>query len=116
MLVMDATLSTIGDHGTTFTNSFVANPWCCPSRATLLTGQYSHTNGVYRNSGSYGGVGAFRDDTTLATALDAAGYRTSLIGKYLNGYTGTGTPPGWDDWHVFSMVSETQEGRTTTTP
>jgi N-acetylglucosamine-6-sulfatase len=92
--------SEIAAHGVTFSNGFVVNASCCPSRATILTGQYSHTTGVYTNQSKqpYGGFAAFRDDSTIATALQAAGYRTGLFGKYLNGYHSTYVPPGWDRW------------------
>ena len=94
-------------HGVSFTNSFVVNPLCCPSRASILTGRYSHSTGVYLNSGPRGGFGAFRDASTIATLLHAHGYTTGLIGKYLNGYGNAGTPrdyvpPGWDRWLAFS--------------
>jgi arylsulfatase A-like enzyme len=47
-------------------------------------------------------VAAFDDSSTVATWLHDAGYRTSLVGKYLNGYgTDPFVPPGWDDWHAF---------------
>lgn len=79
-----------------FNNAFVNDSICCPARATLLTGQYSHNNKVINNSS-----GALLDDSnTLPVWLDQAGYRTGLFGKYLNGYPwnkGTGyIPPGWD--------------------
>ena len=86
---------------TAFTNSFVSNPLCCPSRTTILTGRYSHTTGVWTNSGPYGGFGAFNDKHTLATDFQDQGYRTALIGKYLNGYNPGETryvPPGWNKW------------------
>jgi len=100
--------SRIAAHGVTFNKAFVPNPWCCPSRASILTGTYSHTNGVYRNIAPYGGYPSFRATRTLATWLDGAGYYTGLVGKYLNGYR-TGTPPGWDEWHAFSG-GESNEG------
>jgi arylsulfatase A-like enzyme len=55
---------------------------------------------VYTNHGGerYGGFRAFRDTSTIATWLDDAGYRTALFGKYLNGYTASYVPPGWDTW------------------
>ena len=77
-----------------------------PSRASLLTGTYQHTNGVWSNGA--GGVprwDAFRplEDETLATWLEAAGYRTGLFGKYVNQYpTRRGLPPGWDWWVAFA--------------
>ena len=85
-------------HGVTFANGFVTNPLCCPSRASILTGSYSHRTRVYRNGDPLGGFAGFRDESTLATWLDAAGYDTALIGKYLNGYPGSYVPPGWDRW------------------
>ncbi len=93
-------------RGMTFRRAIVTNPLCCPSRATILTGRYSHTTGVYSNWGTYGGWGAFRssESSTIATALDAVGYRTGLIGKYVNGYVGDGisVPPGWNRWFAFA--------------
>ena len=90
-------------HGIRFENAFVVNPLCCPSRASVLTGEYSHTTGVYTNNPPRGGAGAFRQDesSTIATTLQAAGYNTALFGKYLNRYTGTRIPPGWDRWFAF---------------
>jgi arylsulfatase A-like enzyme len=95
------------NKGVTFTNAFAHNPLCCPSRASLLTGKYSHTTGVWRNGGAYGGYGAFKpsEGSTVATWLHDAGYRTALIGKYLNGYTvknGAFVPPGWDRWVAYA--------------
>ncbi|HEV3475580.1 MAG TPA: sulfatase, partial [Actinomycetota bacterium] len=91
-------------RGVTFANAFVVNPLCCPSRASLLTGGYSHSTGVYTNRGFQ----AFRPHApnTLATWLQGAGYRTGLFGKYLNGYGPAGhagyVPPGWDRWAVLA--------------
>ena len=76
----------LAENGVTFENSFVVNPLCCPSRASLLTGRYSHSTGVYRNVPPHGGYADFRDGRTLATVLHAAGYETGFFGKYLNGY------------------------------
>lgn len=94
----------LAGHGAVFTNAFVVNPVCCPSRASLLTGAYSHTHGVYANQGKYGGFKVFRDSSTIATALQAAGYETGFFGKYLNGYSGTYVPPGWSRWAAFSTT------------
>jgi len=88
------------DEGIRFSNGYVVNPLCCPSRASILTGAYSHTTGVYTNDPDmHGGFPAFRDGSTIATWLQSAGYRTALLGKYLNGYgVTTYVPPGWDQW------------------
>ena len=101
-------------HGVTFSNAFVTNSLCCPSRTTLLTGRYSHATGVWSNTMPFGAWRAFRqlgaERQTIAVALRAAGYRTSLIGKYLNGYGaatnvngygGATIPPGWNEWRSF---------------
>src|SRR5205823_4452658 len=69
-------------RGVTFRNGFVVNSLCCPSRASILTGKYSHGTGVYRNTGTNGGFSAFDDSSTVATWLHDAGYHTGLIGKY----------------------------------
>ena len=78
-------------EGTTFANSFVGNSLCCPSRATLLTGQYSHNNGVFSNRLPSGGYYKLDSANTLAVWLQRAGYQTAHLGKYLNGY-GTRNP------------------------
>jgi arylsulfatase A-like enzyme len=92
--------------GTTFPNAFAPFATCCPSRATILRGQYPHNTGVISNHGANGGVDAFEaagnDEDALATRLDDAGYRTGLFGKYLNEYSGGYVPPGWDEWHGWA--------------
>jgi N-acetylglucosamine-6-sulfatase len=100
---MPKTRSVLGRRGMTFTNAFVSNPLCCPSRATILRGQYAHNTGVWTNkAGSDGGWQAYKnkghEQNNVATHLDDAGYRTALIGKYLNHYKSTSVPPGWDYW------------------
>jgi N-acetylglucosamine-6-sulfatase len=92
----------LADRGVEFTNAFVSNSLCCPSRTSILTGKYSHSTGVYTNAYPYGGYHVFDDSSTVATWLHGAGYRTGLIGKYLNQYKGTTSiPPGWDRWFAF---------------
>ena len=87
-------------EGMTLRRAIVTNPLCCPSRATILTGRFSHTTGVYTNAPPHGGWEAFRgsESDTIAKALDDAGYRTGLIGKYINGYGAEmgHVPVGWD--------------------
>jgi len=102
--------SELVSQGMTFSNGFVVNPLCCPSRATILTGQYSHSTQMYDNNPPYGGFQTFRhsheDRSTIATWLDTSGYDTGLVGKYLNGYgpkTVAYTAPGWDTWNVLAM-------------
>lgn len=96
-------------HGVTFRNAFVTTALCCPSRASLLTGQYPHNHGVLDIRPPKGGVEAFDPSSTLATWLTAAGYETALVGKYLNRYDVTNpnidfaaVPPGWSRWFAYS--------------
>jgi N-acetylglucosamine-6-sulfatase len=104
---MPRTRRQLAGRGLTWHNSFAPDPLCCPSRASFLTGQYSHNHQVLSHEPPYG-FAAFRDRVTLATVLHDAGYRTALVGKYLNGYgmppDGPGdrdqtyVPPGWSRW------------------
>jgi N-acetylglucosamine-6-sulfatase len=98
--VMRTVKRELADKGTTFKNAFATFPTCCPSRATYLTGKYAHNHGVMGNHPPNGGVEVFDDSRTLPIALKRAGYRTSYVGRYLNGYRGRKVPPGWSDWHV----------------
>ncbi len=94
-------------QGLAFKNAFVTYSLCCPSRASILTGQYPHNHNILHNAPPLGGFVKFRDQgqerSTVATWLRAAGYRTALFGKYLNGYPTaddpTYVPPGWDAWY-----------------
>ena len=94
------------EQGMTFTNYFANVPLCCPSRASILRGQYAHNHQVLTNRAPDGGYEKFRDlgheTSTIAAWLQDAGYRTVLLGKYLNGYPDndeTYVPPGWDEWY-----------------
>lgn len=100
----------VARRGVVFDNSFSPDPLCCPARASFLTGQLTHNHGVYTHQRPFG-FRAFDDRSTLATALGSVGYRTALVGKYLNGYgsmwthqgahdSATYIPPGWDDWYA----------------
>jgi len=91
-------------QGTTFTRAISTYPLCCPSRATYLTGQYSHNHGVIHNGGAFGGYVRLDNTNTLPVWLQGAGYRTIHVGRYLNGYGTqnpdiTEVPPGWEDWN-----------------
>ncbi|WP_285778555.1 sulfatase [Microtetraspora sp. NBRC 13810] len=96
-------------QGASFDRFFVSNSWCCPSRASVLRSQYVHSHEVYTNTAPEGGFARFYkqglERSTIGTWMQEAGYRTGLMGKYLNHYPGMAThptyvPPGWDEWDV----------------
>lgn len=104
---MPKTQELLVQEGTTFSNAFVSYAQCCPSRASILRGQYVHNHQVLNNVAPGGGFEKFyaqgHESSTVATWLQSAGYETVLMGKYLNGYPGSGdvahVPPGWDEWY-----------------
>jgi N-acetylglucosamine-6-sulfatase len=94
-------------RGTTFKNAFVTTSQCCPSRASILTGQYVHNHTIFTNPGAARKFRSTREDrSTVATWLNRRGYKTIFIGKYLNGYRGTYIPPGWDRWEAQQAGSK----------
>ena len=105
------------DRGRRFTNGMVPTSACCPSRASMLTGLFAHSTQVWSNRRNAdledtGGWPAFAaagmEDRTIAVALQASGYRTVLVGKYLNHYDAAPdgyVPPGWTAWHAFAGVN-----------
>src|SRR3954453_1926393 len=108
MFVMRNTLNLLGAHGTTFRNSYVSYPLCCPSRATHLTGQYAHNHYVMTDQR----FGDLDSSNTLAVWLRRAKYRTAMFGKYLNGYGISNPrqiPKGWTQW--FALTGGTEQHR-----
>ncbi|MFL6077048.1 MAG: sulfatase [Mycobacteriales bacterium] len=99
-------------EGLTFNDYTVTDSLCCPSRSSILSGRFPHDTGVFTNGGADGGFGYFQshgeESATFATAMRARGYRTAMMGKYLNEYEPTQAvngaapyvPPGWDEWDV----------------
>jgi len=99
--------------GTTMKRYYTNFPLCCPSRATMLTGQYAHNHGVLSNQFPSGGFGVFDAEhagNSVNDWLQDAGYTTGYIGKFLNQYAEpdeygnlpTYVPPGWDDWRALA--------------
>ncbi len=90
------------NQGVTFTNAISPHPMCCPARAELVSGQYAQSNGVRNNNGRWGGAKRLRHmDVNVGRWLQAAGYRTSYHGKFLNGYERLRPrhePAGWTFW------------------
>jgi arylsulfatase A-like enzyme len=94
-------------QGVLFDNYFVNVSLCCPSRSTILRGEYSQGTQIFGNQPPDGGYEKFHanhdEESTIAVWLQNAGYRTMLAGKYLNGYPNTVAqtfvPPGWTEWY-----------------
>src|SRR5215208_5754989 len=112
---MPKTTVLLEDRGMRFDKAFVSYALCCPSRATILRGQYAHNTGVWSNGHQgdpAGGWQAYRNNgneqDNIATRLHDAGYRTGLIGKYLNYYDGSAEPPGWDYWFATFSTAQGQ--------
>jgi arylsulfatase A-like enzyme len=104
MEVMPKTTEWLGEGGTAFPNAYVTTPVCCPSRASILTGQYVHNNGVRTNDDA----DRLEPDHLLQAELGRAGYRTAIVGKYLvrpGPYDDPAEvgidPPGFDAWRIF---------------
>ena len=96
----------VEERGLTFEHAYLTDPLCCPSRATILTGKYTHNHRVTNNHHRKGGARKFREEglhrDTIGTRLEEAGYATGYFGKWMNGYEGRHVPPGWDRWFAFS--------------
>jgi N-acetylglucosamine-6-sulfatase len=96
-------------QGTSFSNAVDSFPLCCPSRATFITGQYAHNHGVGGNFWPYGWYGMKNRGNILPAWLQKSGYRTALIGKWLNGYGARDAhgevPAGFDTWRGLLDVS-----------
>jgi N-acetylglucosamine-6-sulfatase len=98
----------LADQGTTFDNAFSTFPLCCPARTSILTGQYAHNHRVMGNDADQnGGYYWFKKHSdpqnTIGSWMQKRGYRTSLVGKFLNRYGDADPreiPPGWDGWNV----------------
>jgi N-acetylglucosamine-6-sulfatase len=104
MLAMPNVRDRVRDMGRRFTNAYVSESLCCPSRATTFTGQYPHNTRVMRLGPPQGGVQTYREmgyeNNNVTQWLGAAGYDTALVGKYMNGYDASYKPPGWDYWYA----------------
>ena len=101
--VMPTVQSRLVDRGVTFENAFVTNALCCPSRATYLTGQYSHSTGVYLNTGPRGGLR--RSTTPRRSPRGSTMPATDGVHRQVSdGYVGPDVPPGWDRWVAYSRA------------
>jgi len=89
-------LDRLANEGVLFQNSFVVHSLCSPSRATLLTGLYSHQHRVLDND-----TPLHSRLTTVSQILNAAGYATAFIGKWHMGFLNAAPKPGFDRWVSF---------------
>lgn len=111
---MYRTKALIRAQGAEFQRAYVASPLCAPARATILTGRYPQNTGVRRNSHkAYYEQG--NPTRSLPVWLHDAGYRTALVGKYMNGYPAPDAisyiPPGWDVWSVRYRATRDYDGQ-----
>lgn len=122
MQFMPFTNTLISDQGTSFSHAYTPFSACCPSRASILRGQYSHNTKVRYNKPPAGGYPVYlsegHEGNDIGAWLQDAGYYTGLIGKYMNGYPrypdmkpsenyvpDTHVPQGWTEWHAFLYVN-----------
>ncbi|MQA75838.1 MAG: sulfatase-like hydrolase/transferase [Solirubrobacterales bacterium] len=122
---MPETLEALSEdgNGTEFTASIVSSPLCCPSRAGSISGQYPHNDGVFDNEPGYPGLAD--KGSTIYSWLQAAGYRTGHLGRWLLNYDapappgedydtdgGLAAPPGIDHWFGYVGSQTLYQGAT----
>ena len=91
-LVQTPNIDKIADQGIKFAKSFVTNSICAPSRAVILTGKFSHLNGITGNGAAFDG-----SQETFPKILQRNGYQTAMIGKWHLG----SDPTGFDYWNIL---------------
>ncbi|MCY1722458.1 sulfatase [Prolixibacteraceae bacterium Z1-6] len=91
-LIHTPNIDKIAEQGIIYNKAFVTNSICAPSRAVILTGKYSHLNGVKGNSEVFDG-----SQQTVPKLLQKNGYQTAIVGKWhLKSH-----PTGFDYWNVL---------------
>jgi arylsulfatase A-like enzyme len=102
---LPVTARIFGRQGTKFTNAYATTPTCCPSRATIMVGQYVHNHGVKQN----GLATTLDQQNTMQRYLKDAGYFTALAGKYLNTWPLEEPPPFFDRWAMFTSTDDNSQ-------
>lgn len=98
---MEMMPATTQNFDVAFTTAVATTPNCCPSRASILSGQYAHSHGVLNNA--YRKSFLDNEPDSLGPWLQQQGYHTGYIGKYLNAYMSTEPiPPGWDEFQAHA--------------
>ena len=92
---MPRTRRWFGGGGTRFPNTYATTPLCCPSRASIMSGRYAHNHDVETNRSA----GQFDQRGSLQRYLQEDGYRTAIVGKFLNGWEGD--PLYFDRWSIY---------------
>ncbi|HEX9823834.1 MAG TPA: sulfatase [Actinomycetota bacterium] len=88
-------------EGVEYPNATASTPVCCPSRASIMSGRYAHNHGVHDNHQA----DAFDEAGSVQRYLHEAGYRTGILGKFLNGWDLERNPAYLDDWAIFTSSS-----------
>ena len=98
MEIMEKTREWFAESGTRYPNAYATTPLCCPFRASLFTGQYAHNHGVRLNLDPT----QLDHDRTIQYFAQQAGYRTAMVGKYLNRWPIEDAPPYFDRYAFFT--------------
>ena len=86
--------------GTEYSEAFATTPLCCPSRSSILTGQYAHNHDVHKNEEALTNLA----EPLLPEYLVGAGYQTAIYGKFLNEYAAsTGPVRGFREFGIFDL-------------
>ncbi|KAJ3030951.1 UNVERIFIED_CONTAM: hypothetical protein HDU68_007151 [Siphonaria sp. JEL0065] len=98
----------LGEGGTKFDKHYVTTAICCPSRVSILKGQFAHNTNFTDVAPPLGGFDLFLeqklDEEYLPVWLQRAGYSTNYIGKFINGYgvpNHKKQPKGWDRFDIL---------------
>ena len=97
--VMPITREAFAQEGVRYSKAFATTPVCCPSRASIFTGEYAHNHGIRTN----GDGDKIADLTTMQGLLQEAGWRTGLFGKYINSWSTSKDPSDFDRWAIHRV-------------